>query len=274
MFDFLKRRLLPKPIKLADNNYPVKVSFCITHLNREEAIKQTLPQNLKDNIEDRHKVEFVLMDFNENDEIANWVKQHFEEYLKDGYLKYFRCRDMDSWHASVAKNTSHKVATGVVLVNLDGDNFTGYRGGRFVFDAFNRANHEIVLWQWSKVKRDGSFGRVAVTRDRFYALGGYDQSLMPMGYQDNDLYERARAMGAKLVHIKDRSYNKAIANDKYVPPTMKYEKMRDDNKRTSKRNIRSGILQANSGQFGLGGIEIMMQDGNMRPFDDIKEIEK
>lgn len=244
----------------------VKLSFCITHKNREHFIQQTLLTNLKDNMADQGWIEFVVMDFNENAKLQHWIEKEFIEHIKSGYLKYFRAEGLKEWHASIAKNTSHKVASGAVLVNLDCDNYTGLQGARFVWHHFEQYKKEIVLWQFSRVKQDGSFGRIAITREMFNNIGGYNEDLMPMGYQDNDLFERARASGAKLIHKKDKIYNGAIPNEKYMPKNMKYEKMRDDNKRTSRRNIKDGNLKANNGNMGLKKISKMNENGQMLPF--------
>lgn len=39
-----------------------KLSFCITCMNRLNQIKETLPQNLRDNILFNEKIEFIVVD--------------------------------------------------------------------------------------------------------------------------------------------------------------------------------------------------------------------
>lgn len=267
MFSFTKKAILKKSVALNDLEATPRLSFCITHKNRFESLKMTLLKNLNDNLTERKHIEFVLMDFDENEEVRHWIWDHFEEFLSDGYLKYFHCDQLDQWHASIAKNTSHKMAQGIVLVNLDCDNYTGVRGGRFVYDQFIESTQEIVLWQFSKVKQDGSFGRIALTKELFYALGGYDESFLPMGYQDNDLMERARAMGAMLVRKTDSTYNQAIPNEKFTPPNMTYKQMKMTNKAASQRKINKGILTANGGQLGLSQISTLDSCGELVPYD-------
>ncbi|UXX79559.1 hypothetical protein N7E81_00340 [Reichenbachiella carrageenanivorans] len=230
-------------------------------------MKMTLLQNLNDNLIDRNSIEFVLMDFDEGDQVKQWVLKEFGEFLSDGYLKYFHCPQLSEWNASVAKNTSHKVAAGAVLVNLDCDNYTGLRGGAFVLDQFREAEQNIVLWQFSKIKEDGSFGRIAITRDLFKLLGGYNEAFLPMGYQDNDLMERAKARGALLVHRRDSDYNRAIPNEKYTPATMSYKKMKMTNKAASKKNIRLGHLMANAGLYGLEEVYKLSPGGQLERYE-------
>lgn len=267
MFSFTRKVILQKSVSLADLEATPRLSFCITHKNRFESLKMTLLKNLNDNLTERKYIEFVLMDFDEGEEVRHWVGDHFEDYLSDGYLKYFHCDQLEQWHASVAKNTSHKVAQGIVLVNLDCDNYTGSGGGRFVYEQFIKATQEIVLWQFSKVKEDGSFGRIALTKELFYALGGYDESFLPMGYQDNDLMERARAMGAMLVRKTDSVYNQAIPNEKFIPSNMTYKQMKMTNKASSQRKINKGMLTANAGQLGLDQIRTLDDRGELVVYD-------
>ncbi|SMD32979.1 hypothetical protein SAMN04488029_1340 [Reichenbachiella faecimaris] len=229
----------------------------------------TLRQNLNDNLTDRKFIEFILMDFDKGDHVKNWIIKEFGEFLSDGYLKYFHCPSLDQWNASIAKNTSHKMASGAVLVNLDCDNYTGLQGGSFVLDQFRKAEENIVLWQFSKIKQDGSFGRISITRDLFKILGGYDESFLPMGYQDDDLMARAKARGALLIHRRNPEYNRAIPNEKYLPAAMTYKEMKMANKALSKKNVRLGMLIANSGQFGLNEIYALDAEGKLVKHEEL-----
>lgn len=265
MFFFKKKKYLPKSPLLTDASVQRKVSFCMTHKNRFHQLEEALKKNLEDNLEDRDMVEFILMDFDDHNDTREWIKTNFQQELKDGYLKYFQNPELPKWHMSIAKNTSHLVAEGAILVSLDCDNFTGYRGGKFVLDNYLNAEHNIVLWQFSKVKQDGSHGRISLTRDLFDELGGYDEALMPAGYQDNDIMERAIAKGVQKVHRKDRDYNQTIPNDKYQPENMSYTKMKMTNKANSRKNIKNGRLLANNGDYGLKKISKLNSNGEMEP---------
>lgn len=197
------------------------LSFCITSLKRHEQIVQTLPRNLHDNELDRDIVDFVLVDFNQDDALHTFVLQQCADALSDGYLKYYRSRALPSWHASVAKNTAHALATGTVLVNLDGDNFTGPRGGRFVLQHFFTGDKQngdakpLVLHQLSGDKGNGTFGRIACRRSDFWAVNGYDQSFAPMGAQDVDLMRRLqRWLRVPPLAAPDAAFAHALRNNK------------------------------------------------------------
>ena len=261
-----KGPFLKAPIEIAVDQSP-KLSFCITHKDRFEYLQETLFQNLKDNEEDQLDIEFILMDFHESDEVMHWIKETFPKEIGQGYLKYFRAK-MQGWSAPLAKNTAHYVASGTILTNLDCDNFTGREGGRFVLEQYYKEESNLMLWQFSRVRRDGSYGRMSFYQQAFEDLGGYDEGLMEMGFQDNDLMLRALKMGVKRIERNDKSYNKAIKHEKYKPAHMSFGSMERWNKARSKMNIKQQKLSANNGSYGLReGILFMNKEGAMEPFE-------
>lgn len=252
------------------NNAPF-VSFCITTKNRLAQIKETLPKNLADNSLDQTRIEFVLVDFGSDEEAVEWILSDFREELASGYLKFFTCNQLDKWHAPKAKNTSHRLSSGKILVNLDGDNFTGYRGGMFVYNAFMAATHDICLWQYSGDSHDGSFGRIAASRDAFFAVGGYNEEFLEMGFQDRDLVNRLEMIGAEVKIDLDSRFNRAIENDKYVPENMQYSFMRRYNRMLSWRLLASDSVRANKGNMGLRGIKQLVIDGQTNQMIDVAQ---
>jgi len=247
---FRKKSYLPPSAELQRTDIP-KLSFCISHKNRLSYLKQTLRQNLDDNREDQSVVEFVLVDFGSDEDVLMWLKADFQAELRSGYLRFFQTHVLADWHACIAKNTVHALAKGAILVNLDCDNFTGERGGKFIIDAFEQSTENVMWWQYSKRKLDGTFGRIGMTRDIFHRLGGYDESLLAMGYQDGDLKDRALALGLKLKHESNPLYNRAIKNEKFRPSNMTWKTMNEHNERLSRDNIKAGKLVANGGAFGI-----------------------
>ena len=246
------------------------VSFCISHKNRFNQISETLKKNLDDNRLDRKKVEFVLVDFESDDNIAGWVAENFREDLSSGYLKFFLAKGLEGWHAPRAKNTAHRLAFGKILVNLDGDNFTGYRGGMFVYSNFMAHQSDICLWQFSGTFNDGSFGRIAAARDTFMAIGGYNEELLEMGYQDRDLVRRLEIYGAKVILSPDEDYTRAIENEKYDPENMEYIAMRLFNRYVAKRLMTRGDFVANDGKLGFDQVSRLILNGSKFVLKDVR----
>ncbi|MDR0540848.1 MAG: glycosyltransferase [Dysgonamonadaceae bacterium] len=221
----------------------LKLSFCITCKNRIHQIKQTLPKNLEDNRIDSERVEFVLVDFGSEDGLKDWVNNTFFKELETGYLRYYYTEELPLWHMSKAKNIAHHYAKNEILVNLDCDNYTGYRGGKFVLEQFDR-NKKIVFHQFGEFG-DGSFGRISVLRNFFKEVGGYDESFEPMGCQDADLIMRLRMFGLEYVRNNDQRYNAAEKNTKEesvknTGSSLTWEEMEWKNRQRSYENIRKG----------------------------------
>tara|TARA_A100001037_G_scaffold244817_1_gene225811 strand:+ start:3792 stop:5453 length:1662 start_codon:yes stop_codon:yes gene_type:complete len=239
-----------------------KLTFVMALMNRKHQIEQTLIKNLEDNWEDRDDVEFVLMDVNSKDGFREWIReQDLEKYTKCGYLRYFETDTLDQWHASIGKNTATHQATGRIVVTLDCDNFTGYRGGRFVITQFEQADYNCVVHQFDWNPQNGNFGRIALTKEKFNEIGGYDQSLLPMGYQDWDIIKRAEATGCEYVNPTDADFNQAIANEggkelsmanqKDEHKEMGWVEMNRINKLKCHHNLYRKKHKANGGYYGI-----------------------
>lgn len=233
------------------------LSFCITCKNRFHQISQTLRKNLDDNWLHREWIDFILVDFGSTDGLKNWVLNNFQDDLLSGYLKYYYTEELPNWHASIAKNTAHRLVTHEILVNLDCDNYTGYHGGQFVIRQFLQ-NRNIILHQFGGDVYDGSYGRIGVLKKYFDCIGGYDESFGPMGYQDADLIERLKRTGLEYRYEGDIRFCRAILNTKeeglaYTNISMDYETMVFLNRRKSAENINNGRLIANTDHYGISG---------------------
>jgi len=239
-----------------------KLTFVMGLMNRRHQIEQTLLKNLEDNWEDRDEVEFVLMDVNSRDGFREWIReQDLTKYTECGYLRYFETDALTEWHASIGKNTATHQAKGRIVVTLDCDNFTGKRGGKFVIDQFEKHDYKCVVHQFDWNPQNGNFGRIAVTKETFNAIGGYDQSLMPMGYQDWDLIKRAQAIGCEYVNPTDAEYNQAIvneggkelsmANQKETFKELGWTEMNRINKLKCHHNLYRQKYIANEGYYGI-----------------------
>ncbi len=170
----------------------MKISFCITSCNRRWQLEQTLAHNLR---LAGPAVEFTLVDYGSTDGLADWVWAQFGDQIADGRLRFYEVASRVSWHAAKAKNLAHRISTGDYLFNLDADNFVTSRDIESVASA---ARRDCGVQQFSGNRKDGTFGRVGLARDLFYQLGGYDESLLPMGTQDFDLLLRMRASGMDI----------------------------------------------------------------------------
>jgi hypothetical protein len=176
------------------------IAFCTSCMDRLWQLRQTLPHNLA--VLGADEAHFIaLCNYNSRDGLDEFVRSSFGEECRQGRLRYFHTRTPQHFHASKAKNCAHRLALregADVLFNLDADNFITAACVRRVAAIFS-GDHRSVLHHWSRKLNDGTFGRIAMSAASWSALGGYDETLREMAWQDVDLLLRARAIGLRYV---------------------------------------------------------------------------
>lgn len=173
----------------------MKVSFCTTCMGRLHHLKETLPKNLEDN-QDHPDVEFVILDYNSQDGLESWVRTNFGD---SGRISYWRESTASRWKMPHAKNIAHLLATGDIVCNLDADNLTGPQYAATLSDIFSSAPRTLV----THLHGGGYGGRVAVLREEFLGLRGYDEALSyGWGMEDDDFKLRAIAAGLTKMEIQ------------------------------------------------------------------------
>lgn len=195
-------------------NTSPKISFCITCMNRFHQLKTVLPYNLIKNKKYKNQIEFVLVNFiinNSGKIIDKWVRNTFKKDIKSGYLKYYVCYNLDSWHASICKNTAHKYGKGQLLYNLDCDNYLNPNEVAFLL----KQNLNNLLYNGgSGTSLDGTAGRICLSAKYFNYLGGYNEYFYPSGYQDIDLLRRCETYLNRRAIKNKQIKNTAIKNTK------------------------------------------------------------
>ncbi len=237
-----------------------KISFCTTHMKRIEQISQTLPVNLADNQAYSDFIEFVLVDFiiDGDYRLFEFVNRNMKNYIDSKYLRYYHTSKLKNFHAPICKNTTHRLSSGDVIVNLDCDNYTGKNGGNIILDIFKNEGKNVFIHQESNnLTRTGSCGRICYYRNDFFKAGGYDESFFPCGHHDRDIMTRLIHMGIKKIKFDNEIYNKAIRNTKLetiknVGIDMSYSEMVQYNKSKSLENISNGKLVANLDKDFIG----------------------
>ena len=280
LFDSLKKlSALNKLILEVYMPNTFKLSFCSTCMNRKESLKKTLPVNLEIISKYAGLVELNLVNFirdDEGDEIHDWI-------LSLGEMQNFNyhvCTEMDFWHASIAKNTSHLCASGFFLVNLDCDNFIsekwindlcalssyeldnsiylGYTGQiKKVYQPWRSNNFKIkykFIADPNKDKHDGSAGLIGCSSRLFIELGGYDEGLPAMGGQDKNFLRRMLAFKPKINIIHIPPLKKPLKNSKSDglinsrTPDADWKQYERLAYKKTKNALRKNQLQANIGE--------------------------
>ncbi|MEM7106957.1 MAG: glycosyltransferase family A protein [Bacteroidota bacterium] len=228
-------------------------------MNRLFHLKHTYLQNILDNL-DYGKVEFVLINYNSQDKLDEWVKEKLSKYIDSGLLNYYKTLQPSVFHASIAKNLAHRLANGEVLCNLDGDNYTGKDFAYYINYLLNK-NEVNSLLHFRKEPYWGTEGRIVLRSDDFHRLGGYDEELLPIGHEDHDLLNRARASGIKYINVTVENFLKYLSNttkekaENCTEEGKDYYELEQANKKRSDHNIANGMLVANQSE-GFNKIEV------------------
>jgi hypothetical protein len=244
---------LPKEIySKALNKY--SISFCTTCMNRFFHLQKTFLKNIHDNEKYPH-VEFVLVNYNSQDGLHTWAQKTLPPYIEKGIVNYYHTTTPEHFHASIAKNLAHKVANGKIVCNLDADNFTG-KDFAFYLNYKMQALGESALLHVKKAPYWGTEGRIVLMKKDFMTLGGYDESFGPIGHQDHDLIDRAKAYGLQYENIQIENFLHYLSNttieksnncsEEYV----NYYDFCDDNRKRSHENLARNILHANPDGWG------------------------
>ena len=191
----------------------MRVAFCITCKGRSEHIKQTLPINLTDNPD----ALFILLNYNSGDDLFSYITKHHKSDLASGRLVLFSTSEPDRFKMAHAKNMAHRlgIAEGAdILVNLDADNFAGPGFASYLKREFKKAvplGREYFMWsRMIKGQTDrGISGRIAVTKNAFLLVGGYDEKYDTWGPDDEDFKARLRMLGCESGEIA-KDYLRAI----------------------------------------------------------------
>lgn len=224
---------------------PIQITFCVHSYNRLWQLRETLPVNLA-TIAPYPSVGLEVSDFGSTDGSIDFL---FDaggiEFDQHEPAKF----ESNGFHMSRSKNIAHRSAPwpDALLFNLDADNFIGEALPPLLLKLL-AGRPRVVLHNHEHLDMPGTYGRIGMWREDFEALGGYDESFHPVGYQDVDLLERAKAMGIPVVSVGTKAV--AIRNTReqtveHCGSSLTWKEMWDQNRAASLANIKAGRLVAN-----------------------------
>ncbi|PRX55253.1 glycosyltransferase family A protein [Flagellimonas meridianipacifica] len=188
-----------------------KISFCTVCMNRVHHLKETLPKNIKDNIS-YGNLEFVVLDYNSQDDLENWIFSEMGYYLSQGILVYLKTEKPEKFFMSHSKNVVSKQADGDIICNVDADNFLGKGFAEYIDDSFRTERNAYLTVDKRTTKRD-CFGRICMRKKDFLKIRGYDESMIGYGFEDFDLRNRLELLGRKALFISEKSFLQALVHD-------------------------------------------------------------
>lgn len=190
-----------------------KFSFCTVSMNRLHHLKETFIRNIEDNA-DYDNIEHILLDYNSNDEMEKWVKDHCTNYIEDKKVVYYRTIAPQSFHRSHSKNMLLRLAEGDVICFIDADNFTGKGYARHIDKILKKHQDSFVSTIGSRVTNNPTdvLGRACCKRSDLLKIEGYDEYMADYGMEDVDLANRLELLGKKRILLKSPAYLKAITH--------------------------------------------------------------
>ena len=167
------------------NEQQKKIAFCTAIRDRFTSISQTLPYNLLSLSENSF---ISIVDYGSStDCFEKWLLANFKKSIESEKIIFFKVISDVDWSAPRAKNLAHRIAKADYYFNIDSDNFISHLDVSIIRHVSKR---NIPCQQFLK-NRDGTFGRIVLPSKTFFDIGGYDESMLPMGHQDGDLLQRA-----------------------------------------------------------------------------------
>lgn len=190
-------------------------------MNRLHHLANTLANNLK--VASTVDSEIVLLDYGSTDGLNEWIQNNWPELQKfalSGRFKYVHTSEPKYFFAAHAKNVAHRAATGDILCNLDADNFLVQGYPEFLLDSFSEDSQIIIPSSPTDPEgNSGTCGKIAVTKESFYRVNGYDESQnQGWGWDDTNFQFRARMHNNLRIVPCSVAFNKAIphSNDERV----------------------------------------------------------
>jgi len=240
--------VLPEFINPIRKEY--KISICTTCMGRTYDLKKTYVTNLIDNIETYPNTEFVLLNYNSNDDMDDFVKHELSEYIKEGYLNYYKTIEPKFYSMTHSRNIAFKIASGDIVNNVDADHLTLFGFSKRINEIANQFDTDKLVFIKSK---QTNRGRLGFFKSRFIDdLGGYDESFgSAYGFDDEDILCRAYHLGFTITKFTGDfcqvvEHHKRHFIDNYPDKDWKYTQRR--NALISLCNIACKKFKANMNQ--------------------------
>lgn len=204
----------------------LKISYCIVCMNRLGHLKKTLLKNIEDTSIDQN-IEFVLLDYNSQDGMMDWVKENLSEHIASGRLMYFRTDEPQEFSHSHSKNMAFKLSTGDILCSINADHFIGESFSAYLREHFGNNKAVFVTPQPAKNYRGpwrpptDVFGKIAVRRVDFHRTTGFDERFIGYGFEDIDFVNRLRMLSVKRCLLDREEFCRFVPHSDHERYTLK-----------------------------------------------------
>ncbi|MEM8648234.1 MAG: hypothetical protein AAGF86_18085 [Pseudomonadota bacterium] len=190
---------------------PARVLMCTACMKRGWQLRVALVLNLLTCMPVWNSVAFNVVFCSEDDEDdVRWILSRLERFLATGTLHVgVRRPGWQHWHTSKGKNVAHVFAMEsalashgnkvgrVSLANLDADNIVSTTFVGTLMESLPQVALTGIIQ--GRGDNSGCTGRIALPAQLFFRLGGYNEQMLPSGFQDIDLLHRTRGHGGTRV---------------------------------------------------------------------------
>lgn len=193
----------------------MKISFCITCMNRLHHLMETLPINIFMALSYQN-VEFSIVDYNSSDGLHQWAKQNLRKYEEQGLVKFLQTKKPTVFSASHAKNIAHKYASGDILCNLDADNFICEDFCHQIANMFTKDPNALMMGtSYDMFGNAGTAGRIILRREHFFSVNGYDEMHENWGWDDVNLQVRTQTLNNLNLYITPLKFIRCFGHNNY-----------------------------------------------------------
>ena len=186
-------------------------------MNRLDHLKSTLLANLEDT-KNELNVEFILLDYNSEDGMDEWVKNTLKNEIDLGKLIYYRTEDPQEFSHSHSKNMVFKLASGDILCSINADHFIGEGFSEFLRNKFGKNKAVFVTPQIPKNYKSSwrpptdVFGKIALRKIDFQKSTGFDERFKGYGFEDIDFVNRLSMLKIKRIVLDDEKFCRFISH--------------------------------------------------------------
>jgi len=234
-----------------------KISFITICHNRLAHLKMTLRQNIIDNL-DYTNVEFVVVDYNCKQSTHKWVSENLSDFIKAGKLKSYQIKNNKGFDRSHSRNVGFLLSDGDIVCNVDADNFCGNGFADYINTVFSNNPKTFMACGRGTPGAKDLLGRIAVRKQDFIAIKGYDESFQNYGFEDIDFKNRLRKLGRKEFAIQDVRF-------------LRYLSHSDDLRYTYKGDIESILtMLVRFENIGRSTIFIIWHNGKLEKIDLVR----
>lgn len=230
-------------------------------MNRLSTLQQTLPFNLS-NDRDR-KFEFLLLDYNSDDGLEDWIRSSMMTFIKDGRLRFFQLLEPKPTYFSHShsRNILFRLAKGDVLCNVNADYFLEPEFFETMPKYIKGDEKKAIILSYSDTDSD-NFGRICVKKDDFFNIGGYDEKFVSHGYEDIDLCSRLILSGVSIQQMNEKFWSRFIGqdNDSRIQNSYDYHNVQSIHLKKINKQVTRILFLFKSGKAQAGTLKRSVHD--------------